>query len=745
MESTFLFGGQEDKAPTTIGGPWWRVASEAAAFEALEELGPSDDYDDSEFGAHGGGEREGAPPGPLVEGVRWLRPAEALGAGAALLTSAGAFVLRPSAVLDDVAVLAAIAAVSTRAELMLRLFESVAHSSRGAYTLSLYSGGAWTPVLLDTTLPVNVQLSVSGERELLCASLAERAPAFAPALLEKAFAKLFGGYSRLAKASVEDAMLALTGGSVSRLVLDDDELAHGAAELVREMRAGYAAGGLVVLKMTPRRAAALKLAAKSIHGLRPDEYYVLVGFAMVGSVAFARMHTPWGSAPWRGVWGPYSGEWSVEIERASALRMERLHNDNPSEWWMPASLLNLFDERVHARIFSKDFTHTALADEWTEATAGGAPTPSSFEALEVLGAGAWATNEQFSIQLDGYEMIPAEMTISVLVERRGGEGEGEEKWVSFHVLRSDTRARMWGIQEKQLVASAGPHSGSEISASFTASPRDAYTLVPSLLRAGQTGRFLVRVWCDRPFSLTKTRPLVLTRVSGSWDNTTAGGPRGRSGWSANPQYWLSLPRRAFVFVTLERTDEGRETVVPSSRKSSLDATELPTQTVGGDASDERPPAADGAIALAGHDPRRHPALALAFATGFRHIRLPRREYSSCLRALAWPGSLPLLNRLRARLLQVAARAQAQGHAGGASGGGARRRTEEVLTPAQPDRRPAVRPRGQPARTRRRGELHAHPLLLRGPQARAHLAGGARARQRKVDGEECVRLPPGRVV
>lgn len=246
-----------------FGNQWWSESNEAGA---LAELPAGEAFEDMEFGAATAGERAGAPPGPVGGACAWRRPADALGGGAALFASADPFVLRPCAALGNSPMLAAIAALSTRADLMLRVFESVARASSGAYTLSLFVHGRWRAVLLDSQLPVGPG------GELLCASLASEPLAFAPALLEKGLAKALGGYSKLRAASAEQTLLALTGGSVERRLVEDDESAEAA--LASDMHAVDVAGDLLLVQIAPGGAA-----GGEAHGLEVGRLYVLLGFA----------------------------------------------------------------------------------------------------------------------------------------------------------------------------------------------------------------------------------------------------------------------------------------------------------------------------------------------------------------------------------------------------------------------------------------------------------------------------------
>ncbi len=86
---------------------------------------------------------------------------------------------------------------------------------QGVFTLQLYKHGSWHAVVVDSLLP----LRPGPDRRLLLASSAVRGELW-PALLEKAYAKLHGGYAALGAGSLVDALVDLTGGVPHRLRLD---------------------------------------------------------------------------------------------------------------------------------------------------------------------------------------------------------------------------------------------------------------------------------------------------------------------------------------------------------------------------------------------------------------------------------------------------------------------------------------------------------------------------------------------
>ena len=180
--------------------------------------------------------------------IGWHRMAEAMPEGALFIDGQlpGDLVPGASKVLDDTWFAGALAAVATRADLLLRLFVSVDNEEAGMLSLRFFKHGAWRTVLIDTMLPC----------------IADGSPAFCRAssglelwasVLLKGYAKLHGSYAQLAKGDAGEALVDLTGGALTRermpaLSGNEEEDAKLIEALWGLMRETEREGGLLALE-----------------------------------------------------------------------------------------------------------------------------------------------------------------------------------------------------------------------------------------------------------------------------------------------------------------------------------------------------------------------------------------------------------------------------------------------------------------------------------------------------------------
>ena len=213
------------------------VAAEEAIVRDLERTGQL--HEDPHF-----------PPPP---GETWLRPTEStLGASVSLFADSvarenGASISLGSARLGDSWLLGALATVASRPSLLHQLFLSVRGCHCGVYTVQLFIGDSWTPVTVDDRLPCDA----SGVP--LYARSAHPGELWV-SLMEKAYAKLLGGYAALRIGHLPTALRALTGGLPLTVPLDVDSSEASSVEpLSWERLRRFAANGapMSLLRRSP--------------------------------------------------------------------------------------------------------------------------------------------------------------------------------------------------------------------------------------------------------------------------------------------------------------------------------------------------------------------------------------------------------------------------------------------------------------------------------------------------------------
>ena len=170
------------------------------------------------------------PPGqPPPETVRWLRPAEVCAEAGwpapALFVDSSSSSDVVQGRLGDCWFLSALAVVALQPRLLARLFRrwDDPPASAGRCTLVFHHDGAWRPVTIDDRLPCDA------DGQLLYARSATPHEMWVP-LVEKAFAKLHGGYEALVSGFADAAMRQLTGGAPQRRLVTpgagDEKLFH---------------------------------------------------------------------------------------------------------------------------------------------------------------------------------------------------------------------------------------------------------------------------------------------------------------------------------------------------------------------------------------------------------------------------------------------------------------------------------------------------------------------------------------
>ena len=99
-------------------------------------------------------------------------------------------------------------------KLVRRLFEVTEYNSEGIYRISLYVQGRWKTITIDDYIPC---LPRDGPFFVEIAD----SPSIWLNLIEKAFAKVFGGYKYLEGGSTIEALRMLTGAPLTSFAFSD--------------------------------------------------------------------------------------------------------------------------------------------------------------------------------------------------------------------------------------------------------------------------------------------------------------------------------------------------------------------------------------------------------------------------------------------------------------------------------------------------------------------------------------------
>lgn len=198
--------------------------------------------------------------------------------------------------------------------------QSFSHQYAGIFRFQFWQCGQWVEVVIDDRLPV------MGKNFLFvhpCRGNQE----FWPCLMEKAYAKLLGSYSRLHYGYLPDALVNLTGGVVTII-----NLYSFPSDLLMAVKTAAKAGSLMACT-TPEGVTDESEVMEN--GLVSQHAYTVTGAEQIqhqnGWEEIIRLWNPWGNTEWKGRWGDRSQEWE---ETHDPRKRQLYENKDNGEFWM---------------------------------------------------------------------------------------------------------------------------------------------------------------------------------------------------------------------------------------------------------------------------------------------------------------------------------------------------------------------------------------------------------------------------
>ncbi|XP_068441430.1 calpain-9 [Clinocottus analis] len=260
----------------------------------------------------------------MQPGVKWKRPQE--------LTSTPQFIVDGATRLDvrqgklnDCWLLSAIASLSVHRYLLKKVMpleQSFQDGYNGCFSFRFWQYGQWEEVKIDDLLPTQ-------DDQLIYLSSPERQE-FWSSLLEKAYAKLKGGYRALDMGFPHEAMVDMTGGVAE--VLKISSLPRNLPAFLKQL---LAKGALINCANCQG-----PLEQRDELGIMYRHAYSLTAVEEVqtahGSEDLVRLLNPWGNTEWEGPWSDLKGpEWRT-VSMEEQKRLDRVRRED-GEFWMLTS------------------------------------------------------------------------------------------------------------------------------------------------------------------------------------------------------------------------------------------------------------------------------------------------------------------------------------------------------------------------------------------------------------------------
>ncbi|KAL3120633.1 hypothetical protein niasHT_007925 [Heterodera trifolii] len=256
------------------------------------------------------------------EGLQWKRPGELTSDPQLIASSSGASrfdVVQGQ--LGDCWLLAAAAVLTLREELFFRVVppdQSFTENYAGIFHFQFWRYGQWVDVVIDDRLPTK-------DGHLLFMNSAKH-HSFWSALLEKAYAKLYGSYEALKGGSTSEALEDFTGGLIEHFELAEMSREQLLAVLVRGFQMGSFFGCSIDADPS-------KMEAKLDNGLVMGHAYSITAIqSLHDDVVLLRVRNPWGQHEWNGRWSDGAPEWDQLTETQRHALCVEFGEDG--EFWM---------------------------------------------------------------------------------------------------------------------------------------------------------------------------------------------------------------------------------------------------------------------------------------------------------------------------------------------------------------------------------------------------------------------------
>ncbi|KAK5641704.1 hypothetical protein RI129_010251 [Pyrocoelia pectoralis] len=364
----------------------------------------------------------------------------------------------------------------------------------GVFRFRFWHFGEWKDVMVDDRLP-----TFKGRLVYLhCPNATE----FWAALLEKAYAKFYGGYENLQQGSTTRALQDLTGGIVQSF-----SLTHQDRYLTFQvLNSAVPRSSLLISTIAQDKENKRQLRLRN--GLITQHAYSVTGLARVrgvsGETPLVRLRNPWAKGEWTGAWSERSWEWDGLSTRDKELLSLRVTNDG--EFWMS------FDD------FAKHFTQLDLVhvgpDDWMLESAlhskqpwravlarrrwrggynaGGGPTFTETTSM----------NPQFHVQIPRTSNNKCHVVVSITqlyetfcVDIKKRKPLYAIGFAVYEVPHSMPRLTSHFVAEQKPLDVTNHSLAREVVTFFTLPPGD-YIVVPQTNVPNLDGKFLLRILTD---------------------------------------------------------------------------------------------------------------------------------------------------------------------------------------------------------------------------------------------------------
>lgn len=373
----------------------------------------------------------------------------------------------------------------------------------GIFHFRFWHFGEWVDIVVDDLLP-----TYNGRLIFIHSADANE---FWSALLEKAYAKLYGGYEALKGGKTSEAMEDFTGG-----VVESYELDKAGEDLYDRIERNARRSSLMSCSI--KTEARDQVEAKLANGLVKGHAYSITGAVKVKvqgkEVKLLRIRNPWGEKEWNGDWGDNSSTWK---NVPAARRKELLEGDDmgreDGEFYMSFpdfkkhftdfEVCNVSIDQLYEDEKAKSWNAVIKSGSWTKESAGGCRNYPTF-----------VNNPQYIIDLleddDGDGKCSCLIALMQKNRRKQKKMGVQELCIGFSVYKtpedgSDKLTKQYVDYNYSTGTSGTFTNAREVQKRFDLDP-GRYIIIPCSFKPGDDGDFLLRIFTEKSSEDRKTIP-----------------------------------------------------------------------------------------------------------------------------------------------------------------------------------------------------------------------------------------------
>ncbi|XP_075042921.1 calpain-1 catalytic subunit-like isoform X2 [Mixophyes fleayi] len=434
-----------------------------------------------------------------IQGIKWKRPKEICDCPCFIVDGATRMDVCQGN-LSNCWFLSAVACLSLYPKLLEQVVpvgQDFRDGYDGRFRFQFWQYGQWVEVVVDDLLPtVQVQDNGRTQYKLLFMHSTDKGE-FWSSLLEKAYAKLKGGYSALQMGFAGEALEDMTGGVVQSCATNVP-----VSELWSHLNNMLQRGALICCGNTQG-----EIETSNLMGILSHHMYSVTGTKEVqtldGSVCLLRIRNPWGHTEWIGPWRDGGSEWQTvtDPELSENVILE------DGEFWMA---VEDFQENFHileiCHLGPQSLLHIGeAANPWEYVTYEGRWVKGLTAGGSLACSDSYWMNPQFSLTLQGDEdetsgpQPPCSFIVSVMQKHQRLRRTTHMR-VACHIFQGDdTHAYL--VQDvlcsSQPLLSVGPCDNHREVVLCSSLPAGHYIIIPSLEKESDEGEFLIRVLTEK--------------------------------------------------------------------------------------------------------------------------------------------------------------------------------------------------------------------------------------------------------